>query len=69
MKRYILFLLLAVSLLSCTNNKQDRYIVLGTGEIPTFLDTKTNEIYTVQPFHDSKPWIYKTPLSDANNSN
>lgn len=62
----ITILSVVIFLQSCDSKKTDRYIPLGGGDIQTFLDTQTNEVYTVQTFHDAKPWIYKTALSDAN---
>lgn len=67
-KAKLLFVLVTLFffLQSCESKKTERYIVLGTGEVATFLDTQTNEVYSVQNYPGSKPWIFKTPLSEAN---
>lgn len=58
---------LLLFLQSCESKKTERYIVLGTGEkFAAFLDTQTNEVYSVQNIPGGKPDIFKTSLEEAN---
>ncbi len=54
-----------IFLQSCYSKKSDRYIPLSGGDIPTFLDTETKEVYSIQTYFDSKPVLYKTSLNNA----
>lgn len=67
MKKIIIALVIIVSVCSCSDNEKerDRYIVIGTGEFPTFLDTKTREVYSIQTNENSIPDVYKTSLEKA----
>jgi len=66
LKGIVLTTLVSCAVISCTTQPtESRYVVLSNGELPVFLDTKTNEVYVVQPFHDGKPIIYKKSLSDT----
>lgn len=62
--KIIIVLFTVIFLSSCTNN-QPRYIVIGTGDIPTILDTKTREVFSIQTLNSHSPLIYKTSLDDA----
>ncbi|HBI00040.1 MAG TPA: hypothetical protein DHV26_03620 [Cytophagales bacterium] len=64
--KIIIALIFIFSACSCTKNKQPRYIVIGTGDIPTFLDTETREVYSIQTYDGSAPDVYKTSLEKAN---
>lgn len=68
-KQLIIILVVLVSALifaGCANSSNNRYLVLGTTDgISIFLDTKTDEVYTVTSFPNVEPMINKKSLRDV----
>ena len=57
-------MIISFMFISCNTQPQEpRYIVLGGGETPMFLDTKTNDVYMV--VRGVPLTIYKTNLTKA----
>jgi len=64
LKAFVLVIITSTFLLSCVN-REERYVVLPNGDFPTFLDTKTNEVYVILPVaDDGKPIIHKKSLAN-----